>query len=123
MSNNTPLWFNIACQISTLEERRQKILEKKEELDIQVREIEDNIALLELLYNSSPKRCKGKTAQTQTEVHLPLSQQLMITPLTRLQVEEEERKKRIFLSRLRRVISKSGMFHLLLLVLFLSWCD
>lgn len=98
MSNNTLLWFNIACQISTLEARRQKILEQKEELDIQVREIEDNIALLELLYNYSPKRCKGKTAQTQTEVHLPLSQQLMITPLTRLQVEEEERKKRIFKS-------------------------
>ncbi len=95
MSNNTPLWFNIACQISTLEARRQKILEQKEELDI---EIEDNIALLELLYNYSPKKCKAKTAQTQTEVHLPLSQQLMITPLTRLQVEEEERKKRIFKS-------------------------
>jgi len=95
MSNNTPLWFNIARQISTFEARRQKILEQKEELDI---EIEDNIALLELLYNYSPKKCKAKTAQTQTEVHLPLSQQLMTTPLKRLQVEEEERKKRIFKS-------------------------
>jgi hypothetical protein len=41
---------------------------------------------------------RQRSHHQQTEVHLPLSQQLMITPLTRLQVEEEERKKRIFKS-------------------------
>jgi hypothetical protein len=72
-------------------------LQQKEELDIQLQEVDDSIALLKLLSNTSTKQCTATfhLAHMQTEVHLPLSQHLMTTPLTRLQVEEEERKKRI----------------------------
>jgi len=85
--------------------RFKKKLQQKEELDMQLQEIEDSISLLKFINACTNKECTGKqchsqtkSTHTQTEVHLPLTQQLMTTSLTRLQLEAEERKKRIFRS-------------------------
>jgi hypothetical protein len=96
MSNNSPLWFNIAAQISTLEARKDLLNSKKEAIEEEIKEVNQSIALLKLVSNPiQPVTPSTRAAATQTDLHLPKSHQLMFTPLTELQQEEEERKSRI----------------------------
>jgi hypothetical protein len=96
MSNSNPPWFNIECNINTLEARN--ILEQKEELDIQLQEIEDSIALLKLCLNTSTNQCTAKFFHPQLGLSIHKLGPFAIvtavndTPLTRLQVEEENKK-------------------------------
>lgn len=97
-NNNNPLWVNVATQINILEDRKHKLIEKRTSIDDHIAEINNTIAQLQL--GSSPSVPSGKARKvsigSQTEIHLPKSKQLMTSPLTPVQEEEEERKKRIF---------------------------
>jgi len=98
MNINNPLWFNISTHINSLEDRKQKLIEKRNNIDEQIAELDNTIALLELGCGSPIGKPRTVSVSSQTDIHLPKSRQLMTSPLTPLQKEEEERKKRIFSS-------------------------
>jgi hypothetical protein len=108
-NNNNPLWFNITMQINILEDRKHRLLEKRTSIDDHIAEIDHTIALLQ--FGSSPSLPSIKTRKvsvgSQMEIHLPKSKQLMTAPLTPLQKEEEEeRKKRIFDGLRKKIVFK-----------------
>jgi hypothetical protein len=95
MNNNKPLWFNITTHINLLEEWKQRLIEERSNIDQHIAEIEHTIALLQL--GGAPlQKPRSVSVGSQTDLHLPWSKQLMTSPPTPLQKEEEERKKRIF---------------------------
>jgi hypothetical protein len=100
MNNNNPLWFNKIAHINLLEERKQRLIEERINIDAHIAEIDHSIALLQLSGApvQPPQPPTTISVGSQTELHLPISKQLMSSPLTRLQEEEEDRKNRIFKS-------------------------
>jgi hypothetical protein len=100
-----PLWFNVSTHINTLLERRNKLINERTNIEEQISEINQSIALLQLLSPLSARpttstvppsaRPTTSTVEIQTTIHLPSSQHLMTTRLMQLQIEEEERKLRI----------------------------
>jgi DNA repair photolyase len=98
MNNNNPLWFNISTHINSLEDQKQKLIEKRNNIVEQIAELNNTIALLELGGVTPRGKPRTVSVSSQTDIHLPKSRQLMTSPLTALQKEEEEREKRIFSS-------------------------